>query len=192
MAKQYTSIEPPLRKFIERQHVFFVASATADSRINISPKGLDALRVVDATTVIYLDLTGSGNETAAHLRADGRLTIMFCAFEGPAMILRLYGRGRSHLNGSDSYRHWLDTAFGGRTLAGARQIVEQNVDLVQTSCGYAVPAYAYTGERETLIDWAERQGEDRIRAYWADKNLSSIDGLPTGFDAMFRDHDDRS
>src|SRR5580692_4114725 len=113
MAKMFDRIEPALREFIERQHIFFTASATADSRINLSPKGSDSLRVLGPNQVCYLDQTGSGNEAAAHLRADGRLTIMLCAFEGAPMILRLYGRGRSLPKGSDEYSELLAGPFGG-------------------------------------------------------------------------------
>jgi hypothetical protein len=180
MAKQYPALTPPLRAFIERQHIFFTASATAESRVNCSPKGLDALRIIDDSTVCYLDRTGSGSEAAAHLKADGRLTIMFCAFEGPPMILRLYGRGRSLPRGTEHYRILLDRHFGGAEPVGARQIVVLDADLVQTSCGYAVPTYAYEGERPTLDRWAETKGEAGLDAYRAEKNAVSIDGLPTG------------
>ena len=180
MATQYPSIDAKLGKFIAKQHVLFVATATGGSRINLSPKGLDALRVVDGNTVVYLDHTGSGNETAAHLLADGRITLMVCAFEGPPMILRLYGRGRSHLKGSSGYARFLAAHFAGKEPTGARQIVEMSVELVQTSCGYGVPEFAFGGERRTLTEWAERKGEDGIRAYWGEKNHASLDGLPTG------------
>jgi hypothetical protein len=176
----FSRIEPPLKEFIERQHIFFTASATADSRINLSPKGSDSLRVLGANAVAYLDQTGSGNEAAAHLRADGRLTIMFCAFVGPPMILRLYGRGRSLLRGSDEYGTLLATAFDGEEPPGARQIVVLDVESVQTSCGYSVPLYQYEDERPLLKNWALRKGEDGIREYWREKNVASIDGLPTG------------
>jgi hypothetical protein len=184
LAKQYNSIEAPIAKFIGRQHMFFVGSAADGSRINVSPKGLDAFRVVDANKVIYLDRTGSGNETAAHLRADGRLTVMFCAFEGAPMILRLFGRGTSHLLGSEKFNTYIESHFAGSIPSGARQIVELAVDLVQTSCGYAVPEYEFQNHRETLVEWADRKGDDGIRAYWAEKNLKSIDGLPTGFETI--------
>lgn len=184
MAKQFPRIEDNLRAFIERQHVFFVASAADGARINLSPKGLDALRVIDASRVAYLDLTGSGSETSTHLRADGRLTIMFCAFEGVPMILRLYGRGKSHLRGSSEYQKILAENFAGAEKPGARQIVVLDVEMVQTSCGYAVPLYDYKGERDSLIRWAETQGEDGLKEYRSKKNRLSIDGLPTGmFDA---------
>ncbi|MGD0432710.1 MAG: pyridoxamine 5'-phosphate oxidase family protein [Acetobacteraceae bacterium] len=180
MAKMFNQIEPPLQEFIERQHIFFTASATTDSRINLSPKGSDSLRVISANEVAYLDQTGSGNEAAAHLRADGRMTIMFCAFEGPPMILRLYGRGRSLPEGSEEYAHLLARAFDGNEPPGARQIVVLDVDLVQTSCGYSVPLYDYKDERLVLQNWAARKGKDGIRDYWREKNAASIDGLPTG------------
>ncbi len=180
MAKQFASIEPAQRDFIERQHVFFVASATADSRVNVSPKGLDALRVLGPNGVVYLDHTGSGSETAAHLKADGRLTIMFCAFEGAPMILRLYGRGHVVPRGSEAYAELLAAEFGGREPAGARQMVMLDIDLVQTSCGYAVPHFDYVEERPGLTRWAESKGEAGLDAYRREKNMLSIDGLPTG------------
>ena len=180
MAKQFPSISPELKAFIERQHIFFTASATADSRINLSPKGLDGFRVVGDNEVCYLDHTGSGNEAAAHLMADGRLTVMFCAFEGPPMILRLYGRGRVARKGTDEYARYLAGFFDGNEPAGARQIVIQDIDLVQTSCGFGVPLHEYKEERPSLIRWAEQKGEDGIAEYWQEKNRVSIDGLPTG------------
>ena len=182
MAKQFPSLTPELKDFIGRQHIFFTASATADSRINLSPKGLDGFRVTGDNEVVFLNLTGSGNETAAHMLADGRLTIMFCAFEGPAMILRLYGRGRIAARGSDEYARYLASAFDGNEPAGARQIVIQEIDLVQTSCGYGVPLHDYKQERPTLVRWAEAKGEAGIADYWREKNRVSLDGLSTGMD----------
>lgn len=178
MAKQFPEILPALQAFIERQHVFFTASAAAGSRVNISPRGADALRVLGPNRVAYLDQTGSGNETAAHMRADGRLTIMLCAFEGAPMILRLYGQGRILPRGSAEYADMLGVAFGNEESPGARQIVVQDVDLVQTSCGYGVPLFEPVGERDTLKQWATRQGEDGLAAYRLEKNAVSIDGLP--------------
>jgi hypothetical protein len=180
MAEQFAQIEPALRDFILRQHVFFVATAAAGGRVNLSPKGLDALRVLGPNRVAYLDLTGSGNETAAHLRADGRLTLMMCAFEGPPRILRLYGRGRVLRRGTEGYARLLAEAFGGEEPLGARQIVLLEVELVQTSCGYGVPLYAYRGERPALARWAESKGEEGLEAYRREYNVRSIDGLPTG------------
>ncbi|MBI1262414.1 MAG: pyridoxamine 5'-phosphate oxidase family protein [Rhizobiales bacterium] len=184
MAKQFPSLDKNLIDFIERQHIFFVASATADSRVNVSPKGGGSLRVLDANKVAYLDQTGSGNETSAHMLADGRMTIMFCAFEGLPMILRLYGRGRVVLRGSEEYQQLLVSAFEGNEPVGARQIVIEDVDLVQTSCGYSVPLYAYQEDRPNLLRWAEAQGEEGLDTYRRTKNVFSMDGLPTGlFDA---------
>ena len=180
MAKQFQSLEPALRAFIQRQHVFFVGSATADSRVNLSPKGLDALRVLGPNTVAYLDMTGSGNETAAHMLVDGRLTIMFCAFEGPPMILRLYGRGCVLRRPSPEYAKLLAEAFEGHEPMGARHIVVLDIDLVQTSCGFGVPLFDYVGERPSLPRWAAAKGEAGLEAYRLEKNTRSIDGLPTG------------
>jgi hypothetical protein len=180
MAQQFPQIEPKHRDFIERQHMFFTASATHTSRVNISPRSTDALRVLDAHTVTYLDLTGSGNETAAHLRADGRMTVMLCAVEGPPLILRLYGRGQTLPSGSDDYEQLLRDAYDGKAPLGARQIVRLDIDLVQTSCGFGVPLFDYSGERETMARWAEAKGEEGLVAYRLEKNTHSIDGLPTG------------
>lgn len=177
----HDAISPAHRAFIEKQHIFFTASAAAEGPINLSPKGLGGFRVLNETTVAYLDLTGSGNETAAYLKADGLLTIMFCAFQGPPLILRLYGRGRVVLRGEPEYRELLDSAFGGDEPVGARQIVVLDVDQVQTSCGYAVPSYAYKAERPSLVRWAEDKGDAGLREYRAHKNMVSLSGLPTGF-----------
>lgn len=180
MAKQYSTIEPPLRDFIERQHIFFVASAAQGARVNVSPRSTDCLRVIDERSICYLDRTGSGNETMAHLRADGRLTVMLCAFKGPPRILRLYGKGRSILRGTEDYDRLLASQFGTEPL-GARQIVVLAVDLVQTSCGYGVPLFDYEGERDSMDRWAEAKiADDALDAYQREKNTQSIDGLPTG------------
>ena len=180
MGKQFAAMTPAHRDFIAKQRIFFTATATAASRVNISPRPTVALRVLDERTVAYLDMTGSGSETAAHLLADGRITIMFCAFEEPPNILRLYGRGESLLRGSSDYAAMLASEFAGEEPPGARQIVRIDVDLVQTSCGYGVPLFDYAGERTTLHRWAEQKGEAGLREYWRQKNARSIDGLPTG------------
>jgi hypothetical protein len=184
VAKQFESIDARLKDFIGRQHIFFTASATGDSRINISPRETGCLRVIDANTVVYLDRTGSGNETSAHLRADGRLTIMFCAVEGPPMILRLYGRGRTIHRNSSEYGNILITHYGGSEPSGARQFILLDIDLVQTSCGFGVPLFDYKAERPSLDQWTDTKGPDGIEMYRREKNSYSMDGLPTG---MFDD-----
>jgi len=180
MAKRFARIEPAHHDFILRQRIFFVASAAPGSRVNVSPKGLDALRVLGPLQVAYLDRTGSGAETAAHLLADGRLTIMVCAFEGAPQILRLYGRGQALRRGSPAYAELLATAFPGEEPPGARQIVLMDVDLVQTSCGFGVPLFDYVAERPSLDRWAEAKGEAGLDDYRREKNAASLDGLPTG------------
>jgi hypothetical protein len=180
MGKRFERIEAAHRELIGRQRVFFTASATADGHVNVSPKNGAALRVLDANTVVYLDVTGSGNETAAHMLADGRLTFMFCAFEGAPMILRLYGRGRIVARRSVEYEELLASEFGGEEPAGARQMVVLDVELVQTSCGYGVPLFDFVGERTTLTRWAESKGEAALEEYRRQKNTRSLDGLPTG------------
>ena len=180
MGKQFPAMTPAHREFIAKHRIFFTATATASSRVNLSPRPTDALRVLDDRTVLYLDLTGSGSETAAHLRVDGRITLMFCAFEQPPNILRLYGRGTSLPRATSDYASLLASVFNNEEPPGARQIVRIDVDLVQTSCGYGVPLFDYAGERETLRRWAEHKGDAGLEEYRRLKNARSIDGLPTG------------
>jgi hypothetical protein len=180
MSQFFPALTTEHRAFIGTQHIFFTASADAEGPVNLSPKGMDSFRVLDDATVAYLDLTGSGNETAAHLLADGRLTIMFCAFQGSPLILRLYGRGETISRVDLRYRPLVDQHFGGDEPPGTRQIIVQSVEQVQTSCGYAVPAYAYKGDRPGLIRWAENKGDEGLRTYRAAKNRKSLAGLPTG------------
>jgi hypothetical protein len=180
MGKQFPRIEPQHRSFIERQKVFFVASAAPTGRVNVSPKGMSTLRVLGENEAAYLDCTGSGSETRAHLLAseDKRLTFMFCAFDGDPVILRLYGRGESLMRGTSAYEALL-THFD--EIPGARQIVRLHVDLVQTSCGMGVPLFDYREDRQNLVRYWTAQGIDKLRKYWGLKNVQSIDGLPTGF-----------
>jgi hypothetical protein len=176
MGQRFTELTDRLTNFIREQKIFFVATATADSRINLSPKGMDSLRVVGRNRVIWLNLTGSGNETAAHVREDPRMTLMFCAFEGKPMILRLYGRARAiHRNDPE----WEALYARFEPLSGARQLFDLAIDLVQTSCGMAVPCFAFSGERRQLNEWAEQKGEAGLRRYWEEKNRFSLDGKPT-------------
>jgi hypothetical protein len=178
MAELYDEITERLQAFITAQQMFFVASAplNPEGHVNVSPKGLDSLRILSPTRVAYLDLTGSGNETSAHLIENGRITLMFCAFAGPPKILRLFGRGSVALPGSDEWNE-LRALFDD--YPGARQIVTVDVTRVQTSCGYGVPLYDYAGQRDTMIRWAQAKGNDGLVAYRAEKNARSIDGLPT-------------
>jgi hypothetical protein len=181
MAKEYDALDERLRSFIGRQHMFFTASAAAGSRINISPRSTDCFRVLSDNAVCYLDRTGSGNETSAHIHADGRMTIMFCAVEGPPLILRLYGRGTVIQRSGPEYAGLIASAFGGKERSGARQIIHLDVELVKTSCGYGVPLYEYQQERETIERWSEAKGEEGLVAYRAEFNVESMDGLPTRF-----------
>jgi hypothetical protein len=180
LGKQFSQLDDSHRGFIPRQRVFFVASAAPTGRINISPKDAASLRVIDAGRIAYRDLTGSGSEASAHLLADGRLTIMFCAFDGPPQIMRLYGRGLSQPRGSDGYSHLLASVFDGAEPMAARQIVRLDIDLVQTCCGYGVPLFDFKCERESLARWAEAKGDAGLEAYRRDNNALSMDGLPTG------------
>lgn len=176
MAQFYTELNPDLQSFIQEQKIFFTATAPTEGRINLSPKGMDTFRCFDNKTVGYLDLTGSGNETAAHLQENGRMTIMFCSFSSQPLILRLYGKGRVILPKNQEWQ-LLSPLFS--SLPGERQIIVLNIDSIQTSCGYAVPIYEFKEERNTLITWAKNKGEQGIKEYWQAKNTTSIDGLPT-------------
>ena len=177
MGKEFGELNDDLRGFIARQHVFFVATAPlgADGHVNLSPKGLDTFRVLGPTTVAYLDLTGSGVETIAHLRENGRLTVLFCAFEGRPRILRLYGRGRA-IEPGDS--NWPAVAERFPVMNGRRAVIVLEVDRIADSCGYAVPRYEYVSDRTQLNDWCEKKGPEAIEDYKARKNRTSIDGLP--------------
>ena len=180
MAKKFQSIEPAHREFIERQKIFFNATAAPDGHVNVSPRAAALLRVLDDHTVIYLDLTGSGNETAAHVRLINRVTLMFCAFEGAPMILRLYGKGQVVRRGGAEYAEFLEARFSNMEPLGARQMMKVTVDLVQTSCGYNVPQFRYVAERDTLMRWAEAKGPEGLDAYRMRNNAHSIDNFPTG------------
>lgn len=180
MGKRFERMEPAHREFVLAQKIFFNASAAPEGRVNVSARDAGSLRLLGDDSVVYLDVTGSGNETAAHLRVNPRLTLMFCAFAGAPMVLRLYGRGRIVARGSSEYSALLAQEFGGVETPGARQMVRLDVEMVQTSCGYNVPLFDFVGERETLRRWAEKKGTDGLEQYWREKNMVSIDGLPTG------------
>lgn len=176
MGKQFEAMSDRHVEFIAAQKMFFVGTATADSRVNVSPKGMDAFRVLGPNRVAWLNVTGSGNETSAHVQRAPRMTIMFCAFDGPPMILRLYGTAEV-IHPVDPA--WAELCPRFAPLPGARQIFDVAVDLVQTSCGMAVPLMSYVEDRPLLSDWAVRQGAEGVKRYWAEKNQHSIDGLST-------------
>jgi len=176
MGKRLNHITSELKEFIKNQKMFFVGTAAEEGRVNISPKGIDTFRVLGDNKVIWLNLTGSGNETAAHLLKNDRMTILFCAFEGKPLILRLYGNAKIYHNRDQEFDTYLSLF---PTTAGSRQIIEMEVDMIQTSCGFAVPFMDYKEERTTLNTWAEKQGSDKIEKYWAEKNTQSIDGFET-------------
>ncbi|MEM9918060.1 MAG: pyridoxamine 5'-phosphate oxidase family protein [Bacteroidota bacterium] len=177
MAKQLSRLNSALQTFIEQQKIFFVSTAMREGRINLSPKGMDTLRVIDSNKVVWLNLTGSGNETAAHLLESNRMTMMFCAFEGNPLILRLYGQAKVYHERDEAYQQYIELF---PALSGVRQAIELNIDLVQTSCGYAVPLMDYREERTRLTKWADDKGEEGIKKYWEEKNTLSLDGHPTG------------
>jgi hypothetical protein len=178
MATFYDSISPDLQEWIEAQHIFFVASAplSAQGHVNLSPKGLDCFRVLGPNRVAYLDLTGSGNETSAHLAENGRITFMFCSFDKAPRITRLFGRGETILPGDEA---WADLAdHFPADYAGVRQIISAEIYQAQTSCGFAVPFMQFAGERDALLRSAEAKGEAGMAQYQIEKNSVSLDGLP--------------
>ena len=177
MASQFDAISEAQATFIREQKIFFVATAMADGRINLSPKGMDTFIINGPNEILWLNLTGSGNETAAHLKQNNRMTIMFCAFEGKPMILRLYGNARAY-HERDEY--WSKNINLFKPIAGGRQLIRMEVDLVQTSCGMAVPLMDFKQERELLKIWAEKKGDAGLREYHKQKNSISLDGNPTG------------
>ncbi len=178
MGTLHTSISDHHKDFIESQHLFFVGTAplNAEGHINLSPKGLDSFRILSSTRIAYMDITGSGNETSAHILENSRITIMFCAFDGPPNILRLYGKGYTVLPAD---AEWPELSSHFNLLPSTRQIIVADIYNVQTSCGFGVPYYEYTGEREHSYKWAEKKGIDGLEQYKKEKNLTSLDGLPT-------------
>jgi hypothetical protein len=178
MAKLFDGITDELQEFIAAQQIFFVATAplSPTGHVNLSPKGLNSFRILSPDRVAYLDVTGSGNETSAHLHENSRITLMFCAFQEPPCILRLYGCGTVVLPGSATWDA-LYPLFP--PLPGTRQMIVADLDRVQTSCGMGVPLYNYQGQRTSLVQWAEKKGESGLQNYWQQKNQVSIDGLIT-------------
>ena len=178
MGKVYDTIQPSHKEFIDRQKMFFVSTAplSAKGHVNLSPKGLDSFRVLSPYRVAYMDLVGSGNETSAHILENGRITFMFCSFEGPPNILRLYGTGFTVIPADPIWNEYADK-FSSQI--SPRQIIVADIHRVQTSCGFGVPLYQFAGERNHLSNFAEAKGVEGLKAYMLQKNLSSLDGLPT-------------
>ncbi len=174
MATFFEALTDKHIEFIGRQHMFFVASAASQGRINLSPKGMDTFRILDPNTVAYLDMGGSGNETSAHIQNDGRLTFMFCSFEQAPLILRVYGQGDVVRPGTAA---WAELAPRFTQVHGQRQIIRARVTSVQDSCGFAVPRYDFVSERKTLVDYYAGRTQEEILAKQA-KQTASIDGLP--------------
>ncbi|QBF46039.1 pyridoxamine 5'-phosphate oxidase family protein [Janibacter limosus] len=178
MATQYESITEPLASFISDQQVYFVATAASDGRVNVSPKGLDSLRILTPNRVVWLNGTGSGNETAAHVLDSHRMTLMFCAFDGQPLILRLYGTAQ--LIHQDDTQAWEELVQHFPPMLGARNIFDVQIDLVQTSCGFGVPLLDFREERTLMDQWAANKGAAGLETYQQERNRHSIDGFPTG------------
>ena len=180
MAKQYPDLNDKHRAFIEKQKIFFTATAAGEGRINLSPRNATDFKILSPNSGIYLDLIGSGNETAALLKKDGRMTIMFCAFEGSPMILRLYGNGRIIQRGNAEFASILSEMFGNVAPRSLRQFVHLDFDLVQSSCGFGVPFFDFVEDRSTMNKWVEAKSDEELVQYQNDKNVTSMDGFPTG------------
>ncbi len=177
MAEQFEALDEKHIEFITQQSLYFVGTAGAEGKVNVSPKGMDSFRVINKQRVVWLNLTGSGNESAAHVQENGRMTVMFCSFDKQPLILRLYGQARV-VHPRD--KEWDQFSPLFPQFTGARQFFELNLDLVQTSCGFAVPFYELKGERPTLVNWAEKKGREGVEQYWVDRNTLSLDQQDTG------------
>ena len=177
MAERFEKLDDEHMAFIREQHLYFVGTAGAEGYVNVSPKGMDSFRIIDDVTVAWLNLTGSGNESAAHVLENGRMTIMFCSFGRQPLIMRLYGLARV-VHPRD--QQWQELLSLFPAMPGSRQIFVLDVALVQTSCGYAVPHYEFQSDRHTLLNWAQKHNPQGIDAYWQEKNTRSLDGHDTG------------
>jgi hypothetical protein len=177
MATQYEYLNSDLEKFIKAQKIFFVATAMETGTVNLSPKGMDTFRILDSKRAMWLNLTGSGNETATHLQHSERITIMFCSFERKPLILRLYGKAKVYHPRDNEWKEYIKMF---PEEAGSRQLVDIEIEMVQTSCGYAIPFMDYTGERDVLRKSSEKKGDEGIKKYWEEKNTTSLDGHSTG------------
>ena len=184
MGKEQNQISEEHKEFIENQKMFFVCTAplSDEGHINLSPKGFDCFRVLSPTRVGYLDIIGSGNETSAHLLENGRITLMFCAYDGPPKILRLYGKGHTVLPGDEE---WPELSKQFTILPATRQIIVADIFKVKSSCGFGVPLYNYDGERDHAMKWAEKKGEDGLEEYKKENNMVSMDGLPAPIATQF-------
>ncbi len=176
MAKFYEQLSEELQDFISKQKIYFTATAAETGTINLSPKGLDSLYIKNPKTVIWQNLTGSGNETAAHLLLNNRMTVMFCSFEGKPLILRLYGTALAIHPRDEKFQEYRQLF---KENIGTRQFIELSINRVQTSCGFAVPLMDFRSERDTLSKWTDAKGQEGIHAYWEQKNRTSIDGFDT-------------
>ena len=176
MAVKFESINKAHKEFMEKQKMFVIGSAGDDSFINVSPKGMDSFKIMDENTVVWMNHTGSGNETSAHVQENGRMTIMFNSFDKAPMILKLYGKA-TVIHEKDE--EWEEMSSHFTAFIGVRQFFEMKVELVLTSCGFGVPQYKYIGERNSLKKWAEKQGREGIKTYWSEKNVETLNGVKT-------------
>ncbi len=184
MGKQFDHIEEAHQKFITEQHMFFVGSAAPDGRVNISPKGMDSLRILGPNRILWMNLTGSGNETAGHLAEHPRMTMMWCSFTTRPMILRCYGTAQTYHITDDG---WAELAAHFPAHRSARQIYDMQVEMVQTSCGYTVPFMEFVSDRDTMQKWVDGKSDQDLRAYWVQKNTKTLDGKPTGVPELVQD-----
>ncbi len=176
MAVKFENLNQEHIDFINKQHLFFVGTAGKEGFVNVSPKGMDTLKIVSPNRVIWLNHTGSGNETAAHVAENGRMTIMWCSFDKKPLILKLYADAKV-IHPRD--KAWSEICGYFDKFTGTRQFFDLDISLVITSCGYGVPKFEYLSERDTLIKWADNLGADGVKKYWKDENQVSLDGKNT-------------
>ncbi len=177
MSEKFKKLLPKHAEFISAQHLFFVGSAGSEGLVNVSPKGMDSLRVLSPNRIVWLNLTGSGNETAAHVLENSRMTLMFCSFDKQPLILRAYGKAEVVYPRDE---RWEPLKGHFPPYTGTRQIFDLSIELVQTSCGFAVPFFDFKGDRDTLNSWADKRGAEGVKDYWKEKNRTSLDGKDTG------------
>lgn len=176
MGQRFSALNERHKDFIKEQKIYFIGTAAVDGRVNVSPKGMDSLRVLDDNHVVWLNVTGSTNETAAHVQENDRMTVMFCSFEGSPLTLRLFGHAEVfHPRNPE----WEELYALFKPNPGARQVFRMSIDMVQTSCGMSIPTYDYVADRELLNEWAEKKDRDEMVEYWKEKNQTSIDGKPS-------------
>jgi hypothetical protein len=179
MATKFDKLNSEIRRFISEQHIYFCATAGKEGHVNVSPRDTKTLKVIDDKKIVWLNFTGSGNETSAHIQENGRMTLMFCGFEQEALMLKIYGNAKVYHPRDSKYQEMISLFSGYEDFVGNRQIFELDIELAITSCGEGVPYFDYKGERENLVKWSNKKGKKGIEEYWKENNSISLDGIDT-------------